>query len=110
MEWYHDFPRFLKLFKEHGEAMDETAFYFRTDTEESEHFIGFIADYEKQYWIGYCDVPDGCEFETAEALFDAKVFDGRSLRERWEEVVICQINGFSEKSWAEYNLLFYENE
>ncbi len=109
MEWYHDFPRFLKLFKEHGAAMNETAFYFQTDAEENVHYIGFIARYEKPYWIGYCDVPDGCEFETAEALFEAEVFDGRSLKERWAEVIIDRINCVSVESWTEYALPFYEN-
>ena len=95
MAWYHDLPRFLALFEAHGAAMDETCFHFRTDPAQEVHYIGFIAGYEAPYWIGYCDVPDGCEFATAEALFGASVFDGRSLRERWEEVEIEAINGLS---------------
>lgn len=45
--------------------------------------------------IGYCDVPDGCEFITARDMFEAKVFDGLSLHDRWYETVIVSIGGIS---------------
>ena len=102
MTWYHDLSRSLALFKAHGAAMDETCFHFRTDSAQGVHYIGYLAGYRAPYWIGYCDVPDGCEFETAEALFDARVFDGRSLRERWEEVVIDAVNGLSSDDFLRY--------
>ena len=44
-------------------------------------------------------------FKTAKEMFEANIFDGRSLKERWDDVVIVNIGGISvhdvKKSWFE---------
>lgn len=67
MKWYQDYDFILAQFKKGDERVDETTFYFRSDPEEIEHYIGYLSRYDKPYWAGYCDVPDGCEFKTAGA-------------------------------------------
>lgn len=82
-----------------GKWIDETCFYFRDDKEETERYLGYLPQYEKPYWIGCCDIDGGCEFKTAEELVNAPVFDGRSLKERWDSVVICHIEGLGLDDW-----------
>lgn len=82
-----------------GENIDETCFYFSDDPDESEHYLGYLPQYEKPYWIGYCDVEDGCEFKTARELVNAPVFDGRALEQRRGEIVVTSINGVPYKQW-----------
>lgn len=53
------------------------------------------------YWAGYCDVPDGCEFKTAQELFEAKIYDGKSIKDRWSELVIINFGGISVYDWKE---------
>lgn len=84
-----DFDYFLAELKK-GEIMDETYFYFTGEEGEPEHYIGCLTEYERPYWAGLCDIPDGTDFETAEELVNAKIYRGKSLKERWNEVrVIC---------------------
>jgi hypothetical protein len=45
-------------------------------------------------------VPDGCEFASAEELFNAKIYGGRSIRERWHDIRIFQIGGISIDDWV----------
>lgn len=82
-------------------------FYFRSDPEEGEHYIGCLSQYEKPYWAGYCDIPDGCEFETAKELFEANIYDGKSIKDRWAELVLVSIGGINvddwEKSWINFD-------
>ena len=73
--------------------IDETKWYFESDSDEAEHYLGHLSQYENPYWIGYCDEKNGCEFWTAIDLATAPVFDGRSLMERWDEVVLIDIGG-----------------
>ena len=61
--------------------------------------LGCIRDFEKPYWIGYCDVQGGCEFESAEELLSAEVFNGKSIKERWDHVVFCNVGGISIDDW-----------
>lgn len=86
----------LELFRA-GKHVDETNFYFEDDPDEQEHFLGYLPEVseEKPYWVGYCDIKDGCEFSTAEEMFEAKIFEGRSLRDRWDSVVLVNIGGIS---------------
>ena len=67
-----DFEFFLSELKK-GEIMDETYFYFVDETDKPEHYIGCLSQYDKPYWVGLCDIPDGTEFLTAEELVNAKV-------------------------------------
>ncbi len=93
-----DYNYFFKQLKE-GISIDETCFYFVDDPEESEHYLGFLPEYEKPYWVGYCDTPDGCEYDTAEELVEAKIFNGKSLKERWDNVRIISIWGLCLEDW-----------
>lgn len=82
-----------------GMSIDETAFYFADDAEAREHYLGYLPQYDKPYWVGYCDIPDGTEFKTADALVNAPIYDGRSLKERWVSVRIHSIEGCSLENW-----------
>ena len=75
-------------------------FYFRDESPAADHMIGFLPKYNKPYWAGYCDIPDGCEFATAKELFEAKIYGGRSIKQRWDEIVIVNIGGISVYDWA----------
>ncbi|SFC70143.1 hypothetical protein SAMN02910406_02210 [Ruminococcus albus] len=72
------------------------------DPDEQERYLGWIGGQEKPYWVGYCDIPDGCEYSSAEEMFTAKIFDGRSLKERWEQADICNIGGIDAETWLSY--------
>ncbi|MBR0260788.1 MAG: hypothetical protein IJQ85_03240 [Selenomonadaceae bacterium] len=39
---------------------------------------------------------------TAKELFEAKVFDGKSLKERWEHIVVLEIGGMCIKDFMKY--------
>ena len=82
-----------------GMNINETCFYFSDDPNEEEHYLGYLPQFDKPYWVGYCDVDGGCEFDTAEELVQAKIFDGKSLKERWSCVVICSIEGCGYEDW-----------
>ena len=88
MKWYEDYNRFLQAFISEGIYADETTFYFKDDPSETVHYIGYLPGYESPYWAGYCDIPNGADFKTAEELFNAKIYDGKSIRERWSELVV----------------------
>ena len=60
----------------------------------TEHYIGYLPEYAEPYWAGYCDIPEGIAFKSAKELFEAKIFDGQSIKERWAELVFYQIGGF----------------
>lgn len=94
------YDEFLYLF-EVGEQVDESVFYFDDDPAEIEHYLGYLPEYEEPYWAGYCDVENGCAFKTAKELFEAKIYDGKSIRERWANVVICMIGGMSVEDYME---------
>ncbi|HBM98900.1 MAG TPA: hypothetical protein DD413_05685 [Ruminococcus sp.] len=99
MKWYENYNKFFEIFNNSGIAVDETAFYFKTDINEKEHYIGFISKQDKPYWAGYCDITNGCAFKTAEELFNAKIYDGKSIKERWNQIVIIQISGIPVEDW-----------
>ena len=98
-----DYEKFLGIFKNADRHnVDETTFYFDDDPDEQEHYLGWIGGQEKPYWVGYCDIPDGCEYSSAEEMFTAKIYDGRSLKERWEQADICTIGGIDAETWLSY--------
>lgn len=33
-------------------------------SQKSEHYIGFLPQFEKPYWVGYCDIDEGYELEN----------------------------------------------
>lgn len=102
MNWYQNYESVLSLF-ERDNRVDETMFYFRSDPKKIEHYIGCQHQNEKPYWAGYCDIPDGSEFATAKELFEAKIYDGKSIKDRWDELVLVSIGGIyvedCERSW-----------
>lgn len=53
------------------------------------------------FWIGYCDVPDGVGFETAEQLVNAPVFGGKSMRNVWPQMEIDGVAGMPVDIWME---------
>lgn len=93
MKWYEDYEWLLDQFENNPESVDETQFYFSSEAINDTHYIGYISKYEDPYWAGYCDVPDGCAFHTAKELFEAKIYDGKSIKERWGEVVLTHFGG-----------------
>ena len=103
MLWYKNYNRFLEFFSVGKDLVDETKFYFVSDPKETEHYIGFVTHFstDKPFWAGHCDIPDGCEFSTAKELFEAPIYDGKSIKDRWDEVVLCDIGGIPA---SEYDL------
>ena len=96
-----DFDYFLKQL-EIGANIGETNFYFSDDAANMSRWLGFTKGFEKPYWVGYCDIPDGTEFQTAEELVNARIYDGKSLKERWEKVRIFSIDGVDLNIWLSY--------
>ncbi|WP_312072266.1 hypothetical protein [Anaerotignum propionicum] len=96
-----DYDYFFRQLKG-GVSINETCFYFMDDPQESDHYIGYLPEYEEPYWVGYCDIPDGCEYRSAEELLEAKIFDGKSLRERWSNVCIVSIEGICLQDWTRF--------
>lgn len=97
MEWTFFFKQL-----DAGVMINETCFYFSDDPSEEEHYLGYLSQSEKPYWVGYCDIRDGCEFETASELVNAPIYDGKSLKSRWNEVVIVSIEGLPFDDWMKY--------
>jgi len=84
---------------EAGMNINETCFYFADDPEEKERYLGYMPEQERPYWVGYCDLPGGCDFKSAVELVNAPIFDGKSLKDRWDNVIICGIEGCSLDDW-----------
>ena len=101
-----DFDLFLKLLDEKDYA-GEIGFRFSSEDESTERFIG-STDKNGLYWAGDCDVP-GCEFKTANELLNAKIYGGKSLKERWDDVVICEIDAIWLDEWLEFRKNILEN-
>lgn len=99
MKWYEDYNKFFEEFVSQGINADETTFYFKSESDDVIHYIGYLPQYEKPYWVGCCDVSEGTEFLTAEEMFSAKIFEGMSIKERWNEIVICEFGGISIESY-----------
>lgn len=91
---------FLQEF-EAGMNIDETAFCFESDSQDTLRHIGY-SENEKMYWAGLSDLPDGVQFKTAKELFEAKIYDGQSLKERWNEVNIFSILSLPLEDWLSY--------
>lgn len=84
--------------------MDETCFYFDDDIEEGEHYLGYLPKCEKSYWVGYCDIEGGTDFHSAAELVEAPIYHGKSLKERWNHVIIISIEGMCFEDWEKYCL------
>ena len=95
------YKKLFNLFDQKCTNIDETSFVFKDDPHKIEHYIGYLPQYEFPYWVGYCDVEDGCEFKTAKELFEAPIFDGKSIKDRWDEVEIIATGGINIDEWDE---------
>lgn len=82
-----------------GMNVDETSFTFEKDNQDLLRYIGYSENDPLPYWAGLCDLPNGRRFQTADELFEAKIYDGKSLKERWDEVTIYSINSFPLDDW-----------
>lgn len=82
-----------------GMNVDETSFSFEKDNQDFIRYIGYSENDPLPYWAGFCDLPDGRRFQTADELFEAKIYDGKSLKERWDEVTIYSINSLPLDDW-----------
>ncbi len=95
------YEKLFNLFDKKAINIDETSFYFRDDPLKTEHFIGFQPQHELPYWVGYCDIEGGCDFKTAKELFEAPIFEGKSIKDRWNEVEIITIGAINIDEWNE---------
>ena len=87
-----------------GECVGEVEFYFSDERDESKgsiHCLGCLQQFPLPYWAGYCDIPNGCEFQTAEELVNAPIYNGRSLAERWEAVCFTSLDGMPLEEWLQ---------
>ena len=82
-----------------GMNVDETSFSFEKDNQDLLRYIGYSENDPLPYWAGLCDLPNGRRFQTADELFEAKIYDGKSLKERWDEVTIYSINSLPLDDW-----------
>ena len=82
-----------------GMNVDETSFSFEKDNQDLLRYIGYSENDTLPYWAGLCDLPDGRRFQTADELFEAKIYDGKSLKERWDEVTIYSIYSLPLDDW-----------
>ena len=96
MEW-KNFYYLLAVEKSIGEM----CFIFSDDEKKTEHYLGYTDRRDEPYWIGYCDIKDGCGFQTAEELVKAPVFDHKNLQERWNKVQIESIDGLTPEEWIQ---------
>lgn len=94
----------LRLF-EAGENVDETTFYFAWEVRDGEdHYLGYLPNGpipSTPYWAGYCDVEGGFSCSTAQELFEAPIYSGKSLKDQWNEVIICEIGGIPAPDFIE---------
>ena len=82
-----------------GMNVDETSFTFEKDNQDLLRYIGYSENDPLPYWAGLCDLPNGRRFQTADELFEAKIYDGKSLKERWDEVTIYSIYSLPLDDW-----------
>ncbi len=95
-----------KLIK--GQYMYENNFYIDGIDKYDDCWIGFNDQFEEPYWFGI--TPDGnnaYEYNTADEILNAKVFDGKSMYELWDKVYFYSLNGVDALEWIWYNLKFY---
>lgn len=93
----------IDVFRSCGDV-DETTFYFSGEEPGDQHYLGFLPEYALPYWAGYCDMKDGLDCGSAEELFFAKVYDGHSLADRWEEVHLYAIGWRSVQAYTDLHI------
>lgn len=87
-----------------GYNINDTCFYFSDDPQEIEHFIGYMPEINAQYpyWAGLCDVENGCSFSTAKELLEAPIYNGKSIKDRYDQLQFVSISGLSLEDWLLY--------
>lgn len=85
-----------------GKIVDEISFAFESDSGEAIIFISVSDHVDEPYWLGLSDSPDSKRFKEIDELFKAKIYDGKSLKERWSEVIIYGISGQSLDDWLTF--------
>jgi hypothetical protein len=96
-----------------GLFIDETMFIFTDDLFPYECWIGYCTQFgNPPYWIGDCDTEDDDSrmFETAEELFNAKLYKGKSLKECWNTVKVIQVEGMCLDCWYECQYNWFRDE
>ncbi|QHW36903.1 hypothetical protein GZH82_06020 [Staphylococcus ursi] len=82
-----------------GMKLDNLAFSFKSDNNDVCYFIGCINGEENPYSEFFSDYSELKTFENVEELFNSNIFNGKSLKERWTEVLIDSINGIQFGDW-----------
>lgn len=102
MDQPFSFATFLNVL-EHDDyfSVDETAFYFDDDPAEEERMLGCLRKLDKPYWVGNCDLPKGGGYSTAAQLLSAKIFNGESLKDRWNHIVFVSVGGIRIDEWLD---------
>ena len=94
-----DYKTLFDLFANKHANINDTSFYFSDDPLKTMHFIGYVPQDDAPYWVGACDIEGGCDYKTAKELFEAPIFDGRSIKDRWDKILLLQIGGIAMKEW-----------
>lgn len=88
----------------------EISFYVENSDKFCDCWMGFNKDFSEPYWYGLTsDGKNGYDFKTAEEMFNAKVFDGRSIKDLWHDIYFTSINGISARDWVVYNCIDFHN-
>lgn len=72
---------------------------FSFDSDSMARVIGYAEDNQKPYWATVPGHSRPANFETIDDLFDAKIYNNQSLKERWSEVKIERIDGLTLTNW-----------
>ena len=97
---------FLDVFTDNPMLLNESEFRLVSDPISPKqpgycgaYMIGWIAETEKPYWIGGWDGAQDARFSSAEELADAPVFGGKSLRERWDDIMWLSLMSIPTDEW-----------
>lgn len=103
--------KFTELFTKNPLLLNESAFRFVSDPISprqpgyiTERMIGWCEGEKHPYWIGGCDNDREAQFDTAEELLHAPVFSGRSMADRWHEILWLSLMSIDPSEWTEHFL------
>ncbi len=99
-----NFPIKYDYFRERLIAKDgvyEINFHITDNEDYQDVWMGYCNEH-KEYWFGRIkgSEENGYDFETADELLNAKVFDGKSMVELWDKAEFDLINGVSTHTWV----------
>ncbi|MBQ2725472.1 MAG: hypothetical protein IJF78_07190 [Clostridia bacterium] len=97
---------FLDVFTDNPMLLNESEFLLASDPISPKqpgycgaYMIGWLGETEKPYWIGGFDGAQDARFSSAEELMDAPVFGGKSLRERWDDIMWLSLMSIPTDEW-----------